>query len=220
MYHGAVGRVKPEPPGRTYGGLTAEERIAARRERFLEAGLELFGTRGFAGIGVRDVCREAGLTDRYFYESFRDTGALFAAVFDRVTDELFTEVALSVGRVEPEPEPQMRAAIGAFVRKLADDPRLPRVVFGEAGGAGAEVERHMRGTLRRFTSLVAATARPHLGGRVSDELVQVFAMSLVGTLERVVVEWQDGELDLPLDRIVDLCTELYGTFFAGLVRQR
>jgi AcrR family transcriptional regulator len=219
MYHAGVGAVKPEP-GRTYGGLTAQERVAARRERLLDAGLELLGTRGFAATGVRELCREAGLTDRYFYESFRDSRALFVAVFDRVTDELFTEVALAVGRAGAEPEPQMRAAIGAFVRRLADDPRLARVVFGEAAGAGAEVEQHMRGTLRRFTALVAATARPHLGGRVSDELVRVFAMSLVGTLERVVVEWQDGELDLPLDRIVDLCTELYGTFFGGLVRRR
>ena len=206
--------------GRPYRGVSREERIAERRERLLDAGLELFGTRGFDATGVREICRQAGLTDRYFYESFRDNRALFCAVFDRATDDLFTAVALAVGAVDPEPEPQLRAAIGVFVRKLADDPRLARIVFSEAGGAGAEVEQHMRGTLRRFTALVAATARPHLGASVPDELVDVLAMSLVGTLERVVIEWQDGYLDVPVERIVDLCTRLYGSFFAGLVERR
>ena len=79
-------------PVRPYGGVSANERIATRRTRLLEAGLELFGTDGYLASGVKDVCREAGLTDRYFYESFRDTRELFIAVFDRVTDELFASV--------------------------------------------------------------------------------------------------------------------------------
>jgi AcrR family transcriptional regulator len=33
--------------GRVYGGLSAPERRADRRERLLDAGLELFGTAGF-----------------------------------------------------------------------------------------------------------------------------------------------------------------------------
>jgi AcrR family transcriptional regulator len=195
--------------GRTYGGLSATERTTARRERLLAAGLELFGTRGYAATGVKDVCAEAGLTDRYFYESFRDSRELFLGVFDAVTDELFTSVAVAVVDVAPDPEPQLRAAIGTFIEALAADPRKPRVVFMEAAAAGPEAQRHMRTTLRRFTALVAATARPHLPPGVSDELVQVLALSLVGTMERVVVEWQDGELDLPVERMVDRCAELF-----------
>ena len=175
----------------------------------MEAGLELFGTRGFDATGVKEICRAADVTDRYFYESFRDRRALFVAVFDRVTDGLFTAVAEAVAEVEPRPEPQLRAAIGTFVRALADDRRLPRVVFSETGGAGAEVELHMRATLRRFTALVAATARQHLPAGVPEERVQIMALALVGMLERVVVEWQDGELDMPIDAIVDDCADLF-----------
>jgi AcrR family transcriptional regulator len=198
---------------RPYGGVSAAERVAARRERLLEAGLELFGSRGFESTGVKELCREARLTDRYFYESFRDGRALFVAVFDRVTDELFTEVAQAVAAVEPRPEPQLRAAISTFVRALADDPRRARIVFSEAGGAGPQVEQHLRGTLRRFTDLVAATARQHLPGDVPDARVEVLALALVGTLERVVIEWHDGRLDLDVDGIVDEVTELFVTFF-------
>ena len=40
-------------PARPYGGLAMEDRVAARRARFVEAGIELFGTQGFRGATVR-----------------------------------------------------------------------------------------------------------------------------------------------------------------------
>jgi len=71
---------------RPYGGLAMEERVAARRARFIEAGIELFGTQGFRGATVRGICAAAGLTDRYFYESFASLEALLADVYGTVKD--------------------------------------------------------------------------------------------------------------------------------------
>jgi AcrR family transcriptional regulator len=196
-------------PQRAYGGVSAEERIAARREKLLDAGLELFGTRGFGATGVKDVCRAAGVTDRYFYESFRDGAALFLAVFDRVTDELFEAVALAALAAGDDPERQLRESIATFVRALERDPRKPRVIFAEAAAAGPEAAAHMRVTLRRFAGLVAATARQHVPAGTPDEDVQLIALSLVGLLERVVTERLDGALSLPADRLVERCVALY-----------
>ena len=203
-------------PVRPYGGVSANERIATRRTRLLEAGLELFGTDGYLASGVKDVCREAGLTDRYFYESFRDTRELFIAVFDRVTDELFASVAGAVDASGPAPDAQLKAGIETFVRALGDDRRKARVIFSEAAGVGPEAEQHMRVTLRRFSGLVGATARRHLAADVPDELVEVVALSVVGTLERVIIEWQEEELDLPIERIIDHCTTLFRILLTGL----
>jgi AcrR family transcriptional regulator len=203
-------------PERTYGGVSATERVATRRERLLEAGLELFGTRGYAATKVKDICGEAGLTDRYFYESFDGTQELFLAVFDRVTDELFASVSASVAGAGPEPEPELRAGIASFVGALADDPRRARVVFSEGPAVGPEAERHMRATLRRFSDLVAATARRHLSPAVEDEVVELVALSVVGALERAIAEWQAGRLELPLDGIVDELTRLFRLALTGL----
>src|SRR4051794_1312099 len=203
-------------PRRTYGGLSAVERIAARRTKLLDAGLELFGTRGFATTGVKDICRQAALTDRYFYESFNDGGELFLAVFDRLTDELFTAVAVAVAECGDDPERQLRTAIGTFIHALATDPRKSRVLFAEAAAAGADAAAHMRMTLRRFAALVAATARRHLPAETSDEEVQILALSLVGLLERVVTEREDGALDIPVDRLIERCVRLYAALLAGV----
>jgi AcrR family transcriptional regulator len=190
-------------PVRPYGGISAEERVAERRERLLEAGLEEFGTRGFGKTGVKDICRAAGLTDRYFYESFRDSVELFTAVFDHATQHLFGVVARALAEAPANPEAQSRAVIEAYVRALADDPRLARVVFIEAPSAGPEVEHHMRATLRRFARLVEAGARPYLPAGMSDAALRFGATSLVGAIERLMIEWQDGELGLSVEEIID-----------------
>jgi AcrR family transcriptional regulator len=199
-------------PMRAYGGVSAVERVAQRRERLLAAALDLYGTRGFVATGVKDICRAAGVTDRYFYESFRDGSELFRAAFDRATGELLGLVAQRVADIAPEPEAQVRVAIEAFVRALADDPRKARLIFVEAPSAGPEVERHVRATLREFAALVAATARPHLPDRIPDRLVEMGALSLVGAIERVMIEWQDGQLDATIEEIVDF---LVGLFLAA-----
>lgn len=196
-------------PVRPYGGVSASERVAARRARLLEAGLECFGTAGFAATGVKDVCRAAGLTDRYFYESFKDSRALFLSVFDDVTDALFTAVADAVLAAGPDAQGQLRAAIGTFLGALADDPRRTRVVFSEAAAAGPEAAGHMRATLRRFTALVDATARAHLPAGAPPAASLIVAMSLVGTLERLVVEWHAGEVGLTVDEMTGHCVALY-----------
>ena len=51
---------------RDYDGKTAAERIAERRERLIDAGVELFGERGYAATSIRSVLQQSGLRDRYF----------------------------------------------------------------------------------------------------------------------------------------------------------
>ncbi|HET9025378.1 MAG TPA: TetR/AcrR family transcriptional regulator [Burkholderiaceae bacterium] len=203
-------------PQRTYGGVSAGERIAARRAKLLDAGLDLFGTQGFAATGVKDICRTAGLTDRYFYESFADSEALFLAVFDGLTDELFRSVAEAVVAGEDDAESQLRNAISVFIQALAADPRKPRVLFTEAAAAGPSAAAHMRTTLRRFAELVAATARHHLPAATPDADVQLVSLSLVGLLERVITEREAGALEIPVDRLVDRCVALYLLFLGAV----
>jgi AcrR family transcriptional regulator len=199
---------EPKRPNRPYGGVSAEQRVADRRERILEAGLEEFGTRGVFSTGVKDVCRRAGLTDRYFYESFRDGRELFTAVFDRATARLFEVVATALAAAPATPEAQARAVIEAYVRALADDPRLARVVFIEAPSAGPEVESHMRTTLRQFARLIELGARPYLPADTRDDALRFGAISLVGAIERLMIEWQDGELGLPIEQIIDYLVDM------------
>ena len=55
---------------RQFKGMSLTERKQARREKLIEAGIEAYGTHGFFSVTVKDICNEAKLTERYFYESF------------------------------------------------------------------------------------------------------------------------------------------------------
>jgi len=74
--------------GRIYGGLSLEDRKKQRREQFLQAGINVFGTSGFRSATVRSLCKEAKLTDRYFYESYGNLENLLKAVYEHCMTNL------------------------------------------------------------------------------------------------------------------------------------
>ncbi|EUA23076.1 bacterial regulatory s, tetR family protein [Mycobacterium xenopi 4042] len=61
-----------------------EDRQALRRDRLIAAGVQLLGDERGPAVTVRAVCRKAGLTERYFYESFADRDEFVRAVYDDV----------------------------------------------------------------------------------------------------------------------------------------
>lgn len=193
---------------RTYGGVSAADRASARRARLVAAAADLFGRQGYLEVGVKDLCRAAGVTDRYFYESFHHRAELFAAAFDLAVGELFAAVAGAVTEADAEPEAQARAAVGAFVRTLAADPGRARLLFVEAISVGSEVEQHVRASIRRFAELLAATARPHVGTDLPDRLVTMGALSLVGAMQVIVLEWLDGNLEATAEEITDYFVDM------------
>jgi AcrR family transcriptional regulator len=202
-------------PVRSYNGVSATERIAERRERLLAAGLELFGTRGFANTGVKDICRQAGLTDRYFYESFRDSTDLFVAVFDRVAGEIFKLVMRAVGSAAPDPESQVRAAIETYVTELAADPRKGRLLFIEPAAAGTTAGSHARASLRQFAAAVSMVGSAHLPPDLPDHALTMGGLSVVGAIEKVMTEWHDGQLNATVEQVREFLVGLFLMVGAG-----
>ena len=74
---------------RNYAGLSADERRLARRERLIEGAIRAYGELGYRNTTVKAVCEAAGLTERYFYESFANSEALLVAAFETVSRRVF-----------------------------------------------------------------------------------------------------------------------------------
>lgn len=197
-------------PIRPYRGQAPRDRLAARRERLLDAGLELLGGEEHDGASVRGVCRTAGLSPRYFYESFADLEALHEAVLDRIVSEA-SAVVLAAMAAEPGADfhSNTRAAIESFVRYLTDDPRRVRVAAVEAQSSEA-LQRCRRGGTRLLARLLAGQEPDCYGPSDDlDPLTEVTAGMLVGGMANVLVTWLDGELDLSRERLIDDLTELF-----------
>jgi len=194
---------------RVYGGVSADERVEARRRRLMDAGLELIGTEGWSGTSVRAVCREGGLTPRFFYESFADLDALAVAVFDDISVQATAAILEAVRDAAPEPAAQARAAIATFVDELTEDPRRARVVFAEALGNEALARRRLQ-AMRAMAQLIAEHGRAAYGApREADTLVDITASLLAGGIAELLIAWLDGAIDATRDELIEDCAALF-----------
>jgi AcrR family transcriptional regulator len=190
-----------------YGGVVASERQAGRRTRLLEAALELLGTEGWQATTVRAICSGARLTPRYFYESFADRDELLVALFDQLVAEAAGRVLQAVDASEDDARAKARAAIGAFVELVTDDPRKARVLFMEAVGSEPLALRRFE-TVRMFAGLVAQQGREFYGVH-GGSLVDTTALMLVGGLAETLLSWLDGTLAVTREELIEHCTDLF-----------
>jgi AcrR family transcriptional regulator len=181
---------------RVYGGVSGAQRREERRQRLIDAGLELFGTRGVAAVGIVDICAEAGLIKRYFYESFTSIDQLAAAVFDQVTDRLVQQVVPAIiagGGTDPRP------ALTAYMNGALADPRVARLLAVE-GRTGA-LARYGDGFATRAVELWFGFT-PVIEGR-DEAALRVRAYAFAGALTQIGLAWHDGVFDLSVDQVID-----------------
>ena len=120
--------------GRLWQGQTPDAREADRRERLVEAGLELVGTQGVGALTMRAACREAAVGPRYFYELFATRDELLEAVYDETVDRIREPILEAVATVAATDgvAAAMLAGFKTAVAVVEDDPRIGRVLFRES----------------------------------------------------------------------------------------
>ncbi len=199
--------VTQEP--RLYRGISASERHAQRREQLLQAGLELFGTRGYAGTSIRALSAEASLNSRYFYESFSSREDLLYHVYRRIIRDLVgavIEATAGVGTIEAQAEAGLRAAWTS----LAEDRRKARVVALEVVGVSDRLERLRRDNRYAFANIVVQNALAFAGGRSDFRIDPMLsARSLMASVVDMQVDWINGDVDASVDEIVEHFTKMF-----------
>jgi AcrR family transcriptional regulator len=122
MSSGGFGEIMTTARARNYAGLSAEERRLARRERLIEGAIRAYGELGYRNTTVKAVCEAAGLTERYFYESFANSEALLVAAFDAVSRRVFTCLEEVRKGQRGTAEERGHAVLRAYYQMLKDDP--------------------------------------------------------------------------------------------------
>jgi len=196
-------------PRNPYGGVSARERVASRRDRLLAAGLELFGTQGYLRTTIDQVCAEAGLTKRYFYESFNSCEDLLGGLVRSLWVEAAQRGMAAVGAAQGGPESRIRQGIGAVVGYYTGDIRRGRVAFLEAVGISDRIEVQRREYVGVFTTLLQSYAAELLGEEVPPEqIMRLNAGALVGAGSELVTEFLLGTATIPPAGLADYLTSL------------
>lgn len=177
--------------GRSYRGMTLEQRTAERRERFLEAGLNVFGNEGFHAATVRKICKEAGLTDRYFYESYSSMEALLIEVYERCLKSILTRVQstlLTVNKAEA-PDKLLNELLNHFFTEM-EDPRVAKVCMFEAEGVSDHMHNLYNDYIRRFVTILLSASQGYTNKwPLSEEESEVLGNAIVGGIIQATRNW-------------------------------
>jgi AcrR family transcriptional regulator len=213
---GHVETAKVSP--RKYGGKSAEQRRAERRAQLVEAALEIWQEQGWAAVTMRGVCARAGLTDRYFYESFSDRDALLGRVWDQMRDET---LEMMVGALTPVAArgalDQLRATLDAVVHHIADEPAKAQIIFGDHAGS-AVLEQRRRDTVQMATDLMIGLARPFLLDGVDEQALRINVVLGIGGFIELMLAWRSGLVESTTDEIVEHLSDVGAALGARFLR--
>ncbi len=189
------------PPGRR----TAEEAELSRRG-IVDAALQMFATRGFDAVSLRDIAGTAGASHGLIRHHFGSKQGVWAAVVEEADRRLVAALPTGFGVVGPA-EPvgsAVRAVLGPLASGAHAHPEIVQLLVREASAGGPRLAE----ILTRVAPLRVVTAdllrRLHAAGRMAafDEatffllvLTAVVVPFAVGPLTRMVLDTDRDALE-------------------------
>jgi AcrR family transcriptional regulator len=190
--------------------MSPAQRVSERRERLLDAALEVFATLTFRATKVRDVCRAAGLTERYFYESFADKEALLGALADRIVADFVAAAGPGIALVKEDLEAAVEGAMRGVVLSLTGDPRRARILFVEVVGVSPEAEEKRRAVIGSLVEVIRMAIERAYGEWVRHSIeVELVARSVIGAASELLVAYVREELPLDQEGLILNLTRLF-----------
>jgi AcrR family transcriptional regulator len=179
---------------RRWSGVPLENRQALRRDELIAAGVQLLGGESGPAVTVRAVCRQAGLTERYFYESFSDRDGFVRAVYDDVCTRAMSALTSAT---------TPRQAVEQFVALMVDDPVRGRVLL-LAPAVEPVLVRSGAEWMPSFIELLQRKLT-QIGDPVRQKMV---ATSLIGGLTALFTAYLDGRLAASREQFIDYCVDM------------
>ena len=197
--------------GRTYAGLTSEQRKQDRYNQFLKAALETFGTTGFRTATVRGLCKQAKLTDRYFYESFASLEELLMAIYERCMKDLKIHIltAIKTEYAKTNAEKAIVAGLDAYFNVLENN-QIARICMIELEGVSDEVNRLYYGYINDFSkTMVSLANHAYPNWNIDPQQKLVLAISLVGAMRQTATNCLISNQSFNRKTLVDSTSTLF-----------
>jgi AcrR family transcriptional regulator len=138
--------VSPEDPNPEPRRRAAHLGPERRRPLILDAALEVFAERGYAGTTMQAVADAAGVTKPVVYDSFANRDELLLALLAREEQHLVISIvsALPANPSAGTPEEHVLEGLTAFLESAARSPRSWQILFGAQYGAAPVIADRVR----------------------------------------------------------------------------
>lgn len=200
---------KPQGDSGRYGGMSREARRSGRRQRFIAAGVRIFGTQGYAAATTRGLCAEAGLTQRYFYESFADSEDLFMAIVRHLGAQIQRDILAAVATARGQPLQQLRGAVTAYLQGI-HDAHTGRILLVEIYSVGTRSEPVIRRFIDDLTRLVCSAlgeAFPAL--TTGGTKLSLLATAFIGAVHHLALHWVLHDYAEPMEALVTTALQIF-----------
>lgn len=155
-----------------------------------------------AATTIEAVSRQAGLSKRYFYESFRTRDELFVTLAQGLLAEISSGVLDSMTDSATELIDRARMGIGRVITVLTDDPRKARL-FTDL--IGSELLKDTVGGAEH--ELAELLTQLLLAGTGSDQSqyhrLRLATLVIVAGTAKAVTSWLDGKLTVSRDDLIE-----------------
>ncbi len=194
---------------RSYGGRTAPERAADRRQRLVDASIVVLGESGEAAATMTAICSTAGLTERYFYESFANLDEALLAALDSVCNDIIALATATVESTSGPAEARVRAVMTAFVDLVQRSPAKAKVAVIHSS-ANPRLRARRQELVGVFAEFVAREAAALYGDRAwPAERARIYGLVYVAGFAELVAAWLSGEVTLTPVELAETAADLF-----------
>ncbi|MFD1811518.1 TetR/AcrR family transcriptional regulator [Rhodococcus gannanensis] len=205
------------PAVRVYGGVSPADRRADRRARLASAVVDIVGEQGWSAATVRHVAATAGVGARFFYESFADMTDLVITAYDELGAELLAGAVEAIAATATTGEPdrdlhaKARAAVGAIVDGVAENPRRARFLLTDA-----PVLAERKSAVLHMVAQELARQSSEAGAALDLRQAQLCATVVMAGAVELVRGWVDGTLDVGPDELTAIVASTLSTLTATM----
>jgi len=196
---------------RRYGGLSADERRAGRRERLIDAATDCFGSRGFSATTIEEICAAANVTARHFYEEFDTRESLLRAIYDAITSDLLEKISAAIYDTNNiSMHDVVHRGATAYFGAITSDARKARIVAVEVVGISPAFEAHRRRSIDAFAAQAARSADRLTAIGITPTIdYGLFSVALIGAGLELTNYWVLAENRPSVGALIDLVTAIW-----------
>ncbi|GAA4193869.1 TetR/AcrR family transcriptional regulator [Streptosporangium oxazolinicum] len=197
--------------GRSYRGMSAEERLAERRERLISAAYILYSDPGFPETTIERLCAEARISNRAFYECFSGRDELMQTVYDRCVRETLDAMSKAIEQAPDTLADRVETGVTSYISFVTDDRRRARIMHLEVRRAGECLVTSRQSAVAAFTRTIESNVADL--PEVTKANQHLLALGMIGAIQELLIEWVLADDPPPVAGLIDTATHIFRRSF-------
>lgn len=192
-------------------GLSPEFVARNQRDRLIAGLTEALYEVGYQKTTVSMIGQRAAVSKSDFYKHFESKDECFVAAYELAVEQVRQRVTAACEEAAGEEWPRrVRAATGALLELLSDEPALASITLVEGLRAGREVYDRYQGALDTFVGLLheGAPSAPQ-GGEVPEATGEAVVGGIASLLGRRVLAGEAEQLNELFPEILEFILSAY-----------